>query len=68
MTPMERLLQEEIPVRPEPAPDRAPWTPEQQAEHCADLLDALSGWQWHADPSLSAKRRHLRVIRQAEAA
>lgn len=68
MTPLERLLQEEIPVRPTPAPDRSPWTPEQQAAHRADLLNAINGWRWEADPSLSARRRHLRLIRQADAA
>jgi hypothetical protein len=67
MNPYERLMQEAIPVRPT-RPSTTPWTPEEQAQHRTDLLDALSGWQWHADPSLSAKRRHLRLIRQADAA
>ncbi|MFD5814374.1 hypothetical protein [Streptomyces sp. NPDC127038] len=63
MSPLERLLQEEIPVRPAPAPGRAPWTPEQQAAHRAGLLDALHNWHWQDDPSLSTTRRHLRLIR-----
>jgi hypothetical protein len=53
MTPLERLLAEELPTgtfghaRP-PAPDRRlarPWTPEEQAEHRAVLEEALDGWQ-----------------------
>jgi len=68
VTPLQRLLQEEIPVRPAPAPQRTPWTPEQQAQHRADLLTAVDGWHWTDDTSLSAKRRHLRLIRAADAA
>jgi hypothetical protein len=67
MNPYERLMQEAIPVRP-PRPSTAPWTPEEQAQHRTDLLDALSGWQWADDSRLSARRRHLRLIRQADAA
>lgn len=63
----ERLMQEAIPTRPT-RPSTAPWTPEEQADHRTALLDALSGWQWRQDPSLSAKRRHLRLVRQADAA
>ena len=65
MNPYDRLMQEDIPTRPT-RPSTAPWTPEEQAEHRAALLDALSGWQWNDDPSLSAKRRHLRLVRRAE--
>ncbi|MFF4552759.1 hypothetical protein [Streptomyces sp. NPDC001422] len=57
MTPLERLLQEEIPVRPTPAPDRGPWTPEQQAAHRADLLNALDGWHWDRPT-----RPHLHLV------
>jgi hypothetical protein len=62
VTPLERLLQEAIPVRPAPAPTRSPWTPEQQAQHRTDLLEATTGWHWTDDTSLSARRRHLRLI------
>lgn len=68
---MERLLTESIPRRPAPPKDPGPyppWTPEQQAEHRADLLDALHNWHWEDDTSLSATRRHLRLIRRADAA
>jgi hypothetical protein len=61
-------MQEAIPVRPAPAPQRTPWTPEQQAQHRADLLEAIHGWHWTDDSRLSARRRHLRLIRQADAA
>lgn len=68
MTPLERLLQEDIPTRPTPPPPHRPWTPEEQAQHWADLNEAISGWHWQGDTSLSKKRRHLRLIRQGEAA
>ncbi|MGW4670120.1 hypothetical protein [Streptomyces sp. NPDC004324] len=71
MTPLERLLVESIPTRPAPPQDPAPrtaWTPEQQAAHRADLLEALHNWHWTDDTSLSTQRRHLRLIRQTEAA
>lgn len=70
MTPYERLLAEDIPTRPAPAPKPSaePWTPEEQAQHWADLQDAITGWHWEGDTSLSTKRRHLRLIRRAQAA
>lgn len=47
MTPYERLMAEAIPTRP-PAPEPgAAWTPEEQAEHVADLLNALNGWTYN---------------------
>ncbi|MFF5980882.1 hypothetical protein ACFY78_18755 [Streptomyces olindensis] len=66
MTPYERLMAEEIPTGrfgypppPQPRQTRpAPsWTPEEQAQHLADLLAALDGWE---DPSERAeqKRQH----------
>ena len=57
MTPLERLLLEAIPVRPDPAPAREPWTPEEQARHRADLLEALDGWHYDRP-----RRRHLRLV------
>jgi hypothetical protein len=54
-------MQEAIPVRPDPTPGHT-WTPEEQAEHRRALLEALDGWHWQDDP------RHLRLIRQADAA
>lgn len=70
MTPLERLLAETIPTRPPPAPKPAsePWTPEEQAQHLADLIEAVRDWHWEEDTSLSASRRHLRLVRRAEAA
>ena len=68
MTPYERLMAEEIPVRPTPPAPRAPWTPEQQAQHRADLLNALDSWHWQDDTRVGKRRRHLQLIRQAEAA
>jgi hypothetical protein len=64
MTPYERLMQEEIPVRPDPAPQQAPWTPAQQAQHRTDLLEAIDGWEWDRD-TRRENRRHLRLIRDA---
>ncbi|MFD9276854.1 hypothetical protein ACFWD7_06125 [Streptomyces mirabilis] len=66
-----RLMAEAIPTRLAPPANPvpgAPWTPEQQAQHCADLIAALEGWHWEDDTSLSAKRRHLRLVRRAAAA
>jgi hypothetical protein len=57
MTPYERLMAEEIPTRPDKPEPQSPWTPEQQAQHRADLLEALD-----------ADRRHLQLVRQATAA
>lgn len=71
MTPYERLLQEDIPTRPAPPPEPSPprpWTPEEQAQHWADLQGAVADWHWEGDTSLSKKRRHLRLLRQADAA
>lgn len=42
MTPLERLLQEEIPVRPESAAGgRGVWTQQEQDRHWADLCEAM---------------------------
>lgn len=70
MTPYERLLAEDIPTRPPapPKPSTEPWTPEEQAQHLADLNAALNGWHWEGDTSLSTKRRHLRLLRRGQAA
>jgi hypothetical protein len=57
VTPLERLLLEAIPVRPDPAPPREPWTPEEQAQHRADLLEALDGWTYGRE-----RRQHLRLV------
>jgi hypothetical protein len=67
MTPLERLLAEEIPTglfggpRPTPPPvpyePRNPVTPEQAAAHYAALDAAVEGWHWNDNP-----RHHLRVV------
>lgn len=48
MTALELLLAEQWPdgtfAGPRPRP--APWTPDEQARHCADLEAALDGWAW----------------------
>lgn len=58
MTPYERLMAEEIPVRPAPPDSHTLWTPEEQARHVADLLNALDGWTYDRD------RRHLRIVNE----
>jgi hypothetical protein len=67
-TPYERLMQEAIPVRPPAKPAREPWTPEEQAQHRADLNAAIADWHWHDDTRVGRRRRHLRLIRQQNAA
>lgn len=66
MNAYERLMAEEIPVRPPPAPfpkpAAEPWTPEEQAQHWADLGEAIRDWHWDDDP------RHLRLVHQTDAA
>lgn len=61
-TPYERLMQEAIPTRPPAKPPHEPWTEEEQAQHRADLLEALADWH---DPSQQAEQkrsRHLRLV------
>lgn len=61
MTPLERLLAEAIPVRPAPPDAHTLWTPEEQAQHVADLLQALDGWTYDRD---RRDRRHLRIVNE----
>jgi hypothetical protein len=42
VSPLERLLQEAIPTRPPAKPLHEPWTPEEQAQHLADLAAELT--------------------------
>ncbi|MGW1158450.1 hypothetical protein ACWD5Q_06655 [Streptomyces sp. NPDC002513] len=42
MTPYERLLAEAIPTRPPAKPPHDPWTPDEQAQHLADLEAELA--------------------------
>jgi len=60
VTPYERLMAEAIPVRPTPPePDTTgPWTPERQAQHRAELDEALNGWTYGRDN----RRPHLRLV------
>lgn len=78
MTPLDRLLAEELPTgtfghaqppkqRPaEHLPYVSRWTPEEQAQHLADLNAALDGWQDPGDRAARDRNRHrpahLRVI------
>ncbi|UOB09117.1 hypothetical protein MQE23_08630 [Streptomyces sp. HP-A2021] len=41
MSPLEALLLELVPTRPDPAPHRGPWTQGQQDEHWAQLCEAV---------------------------
>ncbi|MEU2585253.1 hypothetical protein ABZ612_20295 [Streptomyces avermitilis] len=53
----EHVQRPPLPPLPERPPERRPirpWTPEEQAQHRADLLAALEGWQ---DKSATADRR-----------
>ena len=69
-TPYERLIAEELPTGtfghalppPEPPPRPiTPWTPEEQAQHLADLLAALDGWVWDEEDRAET-RRQLRLV------
>lgn len=70
MNAYERLMAEEIPTRPPPPPKPAhePWTPEEQARHWADLNEAIRDWHWHDDTRVGQRRRHLRLLRETDAA
>ena len=71
MTPYERLLAESIPTRPPPIPTpgpSSPWTPEEQAQHWADLNTAIADWHWQDDTRIGKRRRHLQLLRQTDAA
>jgi hypothetical protein len=70
VSPLDRLLAEAIPTRPDPAPKPAhePWTVEEQTQHLADLNAALEGWHWQDDTSLSKRRREQRRRRRQNAA
>ena len=41
MSPLDALLLELVPTRPDPAPPRGPWTEQQQDEHWAALCEAV---------------------------
>jgi hypothetical protein len=69
MTASHRLMAEQWPtgtfgnaLPPKPPPPPEPlhyvprWTPDEQAQHRADLEHALDGWHWDDDP------RHLRLM------
>lgn len=61
MTPLERLLAEEIPTGTfghaiPPTPGPRPWTALEQAEHRRILDEALNGWDYDRNS------RHLRLI------
>lgn len=61
-TPYERLMNEAIPTRPPAKPPHQPWTPEEQAQHRADLLEALDGWHDPSQQAQQKRRRHLRIV------
>lgn len=57
-TPYERLMQEAIPTRPPTKPPHEPWTPEQQAQHLADLLEGINGWHDTSERATRDRQRH----------
>jgi hypothetical protein len=69
----ERLMAEAIPTgtfghalppRPREGRPATAWTPEEQAQHVADLLAALSGWESQDAPDVRKRERHhLRLVR-----
>jgi hypothetical protein len=60
-------MQEAIPTRPPAKPPHEPWTPEEQAQHRADLDAALKGWHWQDDTRISRRRRRLHLVRDSDA-
>lgn len=62
MNALERLLLEAIPVRPAPAqkPAAEPWTPEEQAQHRAELDAAVAGWRYGREQRRDG--RHLWLV------
>ncbi len=71
MNAYERLMAEELPTGtfghalPPPPPQRhtRPWTPEEQAQHVADLLTALQDWHDPSNQAEQKRERHLRLIK-----
>jgi hypothetical protein len=71
MTPLERLLAEELPTGQVPdyalpngrrrQPEKRPWTPAEQAAHRADLLAALGGAPLNVR-ARTKPRRHLHAL------
>ncbi|SES04064.1 hypothetical protein [Streptomyces qinglanensis] len=68
-TAYDRLLAEEIPIRPTPPPHtpqpadyHSAWTEAEQAQHRADLLAALDAHHAHI------RHRHLHAIPEQDAA
>lgn len=65
MTPLERLLQEEVPVRPErPAGTHSLWTEQEQDRHWDDLCRAVGAPNDRKHP----RRQHPRDTSSGEAA
>lgn len=57
MTPYARLFAEDTPTPPPPIPAITPCTPEEQAQHRAELLAALADWTWTDETRISTTRR-----------
>ncbi|MFD4263961.1 hypothetical protein ACFWR9_41755 [Streptomyces sp. NPDC058534] len=60
-------MAEEIPTGTfgHPRPHTSPWSPQEQAQHRAELLAALNSWQdpsKHATRDRNRHRTHLRLI------
>ncbi|MEU9643623.1 hypothetical protein [Streptomyces sp. NPDC048188] len=68
-TAYERLMAESVPTGTfghalPPGQRAAPpaWTPEEQAQHLADLTAALVGWHDHSERAEQKRDRHLRLV------
>jgi len=59
VTPIERTLAEQWPdgTFAGPRPRQPSWTPEQQAQHRADLANALDDWAWDEETRRLARYR-----------
>lgn len=76
MTPLERLMAEQIPTgtfgdalppTSRPQPNTRPWTAQEQLDHRRALDNALNGWEYAEHTRPAHTTRHLHIAEQPAA-